>query len=87
MVHQSSPLLLNQTGVAVPKVLVSLKEALVVSKGFQEEGVFRLAGSESKMKEIKAKLDTNTVIASDIQNSTEIHCVASLIKAGFPLWL
>jgi len=43
-----------------------------------EEGVFRLAGSENKMKEIKAEIDTNIFMGSK-----DTHCVATLIKRWF----
>ncbi len=43
-------------GFTVPRVLVLIKQSLIKHNGLKEEGIFRLAGSESKMKDIKLQV-------------------------------
>jgi len=68
------------SGFKVPKVLVLLRNSLVRQKAFQMEGIFRLSGSESKCKDIKWELNTNTYVDGPDKDP---HCCASLIKRWF----
>lgn len=65
-------------GFKIPKVLAVLKKNLEEHRGIEEIGIFRLAGSESILKEIKSQLNTDTFKGSD-----EVHCLATLIKRWF----
>jgi len=72
--------LVMDSGFKVPKVLVLLKNSLIRQKAFQQEGIFRLSGSESKCKDIKWELNTNTYVDGADKDP---HCCASLIKRWF----
>eukprot|EP01119_Soliformovum_irregulare_P002480 TRINITY_DN1272_c0_g1_i2.p2 TRINITY_DN1272_c0_g1~~TRINITY_DN1272_c0_g1_i2.p2 ORF type:complete len:981 (-),score=225.29 TRINITY_DN1272_c0_g1_i2:5645-8587(-) len=70
--------LVEDSGYKVPFALVQLKEAILANKGLEQEGIFRMSGSESKMKDIKFLLNTNR-----FQGSNDAHACAGLIKRWF----
>jgi len=65
-------------GLRVPTILITLKGCLVRHGGLQREGIFRIAGSESRIKDIKYELNTNL-----FKDTTEVDCIASLLKRWF----
>lgn len=67
-------------GWIVPLVLVQLKSAIMRNRGMEQEGIFRLAGLESKMKDIKFLLNTGKFV-----DSNDVMCCASLIKVHLHL--
>eukprot|EP01119_Soliformovum_irregulare_P017980 TRINITY_DN5432_c0_g1_i1.p1 TRINITY_DN5432_c0_g1~~TRINITY_DN5432_c0_g1_i1.p1 ORF type:complete len:887 (+),score=315.96 TRINITY_DN5432_c0_g1_i1:533-3193(+) len=67
-----------ENGMRVPKVLMDLKKAFAEGKGYDELGIFRIAGSESAMKEMKSQLNTGTFLGSK-----DVHSVATVIKRFF----
>lgn len=62
----------------IPKPLLLLKKSLVKFGGLTSEGIFRLAGSEITMKQVKLELDLGIFVESD-----DIHSCATLIKVPF----
>eukprot|EP01114_Cavostelium_apophysatum_P020446 TRINITY_DN6850_c0_g1_i2.p1 TRINITY_DN6850_c0_g1~~TRINITY_DN6850_c0_g1_i2.p1 ORF type:complete len:1044 (+),score=328.57 TRINITY_DN6850_c0_g1_i2:146-3277(+) len=70
--------IVEDAGFKVPKALVMLKQNLVLANGLTEEGIFRVAGSESGMKDIKAELNAET-----FKGSKQVFDLATLIKRFF----
>jgi hypothetical protein len=62
----------------VPTVLAQLRQTLYEKEGPQQEGVFRLAGDEMEMLQLKKKLGDGTY-----EGSNDINTVATLIKRWF----
>jgi len=69
---------ISDSNYKIPKLLAMLKTSIVKHSGFETEGIFRLSASESKLKDIKYELNTNT-----FTDSTDVHCCASLIKRWY----
>lgn len=68
----------SDNGLHVPAVLLQLKQSIMKYGGLQQEGIFRISGSENRMKDIKFELNTNTFIESN-----DVYSCAGLIKV-FP---
>jgi hypothetical protein len=62
-------------GFTIPKSLSQLRQSLVKNGGLGQEGIFRVAGSEKQMKEIKIQLNSKT-----FTDSNAVHCLATLLK-------
>jgi len=71
----------EDNGFQVPRVLVLLRANLYFAKGLENEGIFRLAGNETVMKEMKLALNTDHFGPDDFVQDP--HSVASLIKRWF----
>jgi len=67
-----------ETGLTVPTVLVQLRQSLIKHGGLETEGIFRVGGAESQLKDIKFMLNTKCFVDSD-----DVHCCASLIKRWY----
>jgi hypothetical protein len=65
-------------GLLVPRVLLILKELLLVNDGLAVEGLFRRSGSESLMKTIRQQLEEGKEVSTK-----DVHTVATLIKRFF----
>ena len=66
-------------GLVVPEILLILKEILVNLGGYTVEGIFRKAGLESEMENIRAQLrDGKTFV------SYNEHTIATMLKVWIP---
>ena len=76
------------TGKQIPRALLQLKHFLVTNDGLAQLGIFRLAGHESRMKEVILQIETNTFQSlSQNYNQAEkdFYTIASLIKRWFDM--
>jgi RhoGAP domain len=64
----------------VPAVLVDMKNNLGVNNGFVQEGIFRLAGEQSEIQQVKRLMNSK---GFDFNNELDPNCMASLIKIWF----
>lgn len=69
---------INEKGVMIPSVLVTLKNYLYNNGGLMKEGIFRQSGSEKEENKVRDLLNKGTF---DV--CTDIYCVANLIKIWF----
>eukprot|EP00026_Physarum_polycephalum_P007830 Phypoly_transcript_07898.p1 GENE.Phypoly_transcript_07898~~Phypoly_transcript_07898.p1 ORF type:complete len:379 (+),score=41.02 Phypoly_transcript_07898:156-1292(+) len=65
-------------GVRVPQVLVTLRDYLYAHNGLQQEGVFRVQGDEKELQLVKNQLNKGT-----FTECKDVNCIASLIKLWF----
>jgi len=65
-------------GLQIPRVLLILKELLLVNNGLTVEGLFRRSGSETQMKIIRQQLEEGKEVSTK-----DVHTVATLIKRWF----
>jgi len=70
--------LIEDLGYKVPKCLALLRKCIYDYNGFEREGIFRLAGEEGKMLQMKKDLNMKR-----FQGSDDVFGVASLIKRWF----
>lgn len=72
---------LERYGEEIPLVLISLRDELENSGGFNVEGVFRVGASMDDQRQIKALVDIGKY--TGCKNVDDSMCVASLIKEWF----
>eukprot|EP01088_Endostelium_zonatum_P016308 TRINITY_DN4360_c0_g1_i1.p1 TRINITY_DN4360_c0_g1~~TRINITY_DN4360_c0_g1_i1.p1 ORF type:complete len:527 (-),score=99.59 TRINITY_DN4360_c0_g1_i1:52-1632(-) len=77
------------TGHKIPRALVQLKQYLVYNDGLSQLGVFRLAGHESRMKDIITQVETDTFLNGGPNDpraaEKDTYTIASLIKRWFDM--
>jgi len=67
-------------GYLVPKVLSLLRQNLVINKGLESEGIFRLSGNETEIKELKLAINMDQF---DPTRNIDVYTSSSLIKRWF----
>jgi hypothetical protein len=70
-----------QSGIA-PDFLLNAFE-YIIAKAVDVEGIFRLSGSQSKIAELKKRIDLGEVIDFMNEPSLDVHSVSNLIKMYF----
>jgi len=68
----------DDNGVRIPQVLVTLRDYLYSHNGFLQEGVFRVQGDEKELQAVKSQLSKGT-----FTECKDVNCIASLIKLWF----
>merc|ERR1712087_451401 len=68
----------------IPKVLVTLRQALEEPEAYQQVGIFRLAPNAEKNKRMKNKIDKGvSSISEQKAEDTDVNVYANLIKVWF----
>lgn len=68
----------EDNGLRVPGVLVTLRNYLYDHSGLRQEGVFRVQGDEKELQRIKNQLNKGT-----FTDAVDVNCIASLIKLWY----
>eukprot|EP01105_Mastigella_eilhardi_P013632 TRINITY_DN3103_c0_g1_i1.p2 TRINITY_DN3103_c0_g1~~TRINITY_DN3103_c0_g1_i1.p2 ORF type:complete len:392 (-),score=117.19 TRINITY_DN3103_c0_g1_i1:87-1262(-) len=69
----------DDEGVQIPIVLGELKRAFLKNGGIEQEGVFRLAGEQNEVKQVKQQLNTKNYENLPV----DVNCTATLIKIWY----
>jgi len=68
----------DDNGLQVPAVLVTLRNYLYAHDGLKGEGVFRVQGDEKELQRVKNQLNKGT-----FEECADVNCIASLIKLWY----
>lgn len=79
----------GHSGLTVPRGLVALRRLFYALNGHMEEGIFRLAGSETECQKMQASLNKPRNVDKQGNFSfdvfpNDVHAVSSLIKVPLP---
>ena len=73
----------SKEGDVVPKILLEMRRFLEEQKGFEAEGIFRLAGREQALHDISSEMcSEDTYVYGGGAHKWGVHEVSSLIKVG-----
>jgi len=70
--------MVDDNGLRVPSVLVSMKNYLVQNNGFVQEGIFRLAGEQTEIYRIKDLMNKKAAY-----DTNDVNAIATLIKIWY----
>jgi Rho GTPase-activating protein 1 len=68
-------------GLEMPHIVEAACRALDTPRALEQEGIFRLSGTLSRMKELRGQYDRGVLV--DLDKEPEVHAVAGLLK----MWL
>lgn len=68
-------------GLEMPQIVESACRALDTPRAMEQEGIFRLSGTLSRIRELRAQYDRG--LAADLEKEMELHVVSGLLK----MWL
>jgi hypothetical protein len=83
--------LVGHSGLTVPRGLVALRRLFYAMNGHMEEGIFRIAGSETECQKMQASLNKPRNVDKQGNFSfdvfpNDVHAVSSLIKVSLHLF-
>eukprot|EP01122_Echinamoeba_exundans_P009455 TRINITY_DN3357_c0_g2_i3.p1 TRINITY_DN3357_c0_g2~~TRINITY_DN3357_c0_g2_i3.p1 ORF type:complete len:902 (-),score=248.73 TRINITY_DN3357_c0_g2_i3:56-2761(-) len=68
-------------GLEMPHIVEAACRALDTPRALEQEGIFRLSGTLSRMKELRGQYDRGVLV--DLEKEPEVHVIAGLLK----MWL